>query len=613
MKQFLILVATLFFVKICFAASPINLDSIGDNYLIKGSNYDYFQDSTAQLSFNEILKSQGNVFSNHHPETQIIHEVNSNHWVRFNLKSEDYAQKRIIEVITPQTEHVTFFTPKQTGGYDEIASGYLLPYEQRSYDHKNFIFDIPLDADFSKPFFIKVKSTNKVGLLFKIRTQQFFTAYSLNEYFDLGAYYGVLGLLIIYNLIIFIYLRRKVYLAYSLVVLCAIGLSMSDDGLGFALVWPNHPGWSQTLGLDIFPVSFLLAYTFYSYQFLTKKYHEVQKIILYTTIAYLVYFLFEILFTSEKFYFSYAYSIPFIVIYIGYWYVVLKFNYKPGRFFVLGNTFALSGVIIEQLRLLEVVEGNVFTVYAFEAGILIEYLAFSLSLAYQYSSENKQLLMVQKQKVNLLKKNQEASEEKIQLLNEKEQLSQKVNRELEEKVRERTEEVQEANDKLRSLVENLEKMSITLDKENWQLKRVIKEEKKQRLLGDEISIEEVYSLYPSKASCLKFLEQLKWDENFECSKCGNTKYSSNNKDFSRKCSKCGKIDSVTSNSIFHAQKLPLQVMFYLIHLVFSHTTYDISVLSKELEISENSLYRFIAKVKTRMKEPKSNTWEDLIY
>lgn len=595
-----------------FASDPIDLNTINEDYLLEGSDFDFYIDTNQKNNFGDIVQNHDSLFKAHHNPTEAVTNVDADYWIRFYLIPTD--SKKILEVITPQTEYITLFIPNKKGNYDVHDAGYLLPFSHRAYQHKNFIFDFEHQADFSKPFFIKVHSSNKVGLLFKIRSQQFFTKYSLNEYLTLGLYYGILLLLIVYNTIVFLYLRKKVYLFYSFTVLFAIGLSLSDDGLGFAYLWPNIPSISQPLGLYVFPLGFLISYTMYAVAFLGKEYSKFQKIIFFTAGAYCIYFITLLIFSSHKVYYPSIHSIPFIIIYGCYVYVIFKHHFKPALFFVIGNTFVLLGVIIEQLRLLDVIEANIFNVYAFEIGIVLEFISLSISLAYRYAQETKLRITAQKKQINLLKKSEIAHEEKLELMREKKLLTERVNQELEEKVTARTEEVTELNKNLQKLVGELESMSITLDKENWELKKTIKEEKKAKLSGEAVTLEEVKLLFPTKTSCLTFLEQLKWKNGFSCSKCNHTNYSINKINKSRKCSKCGKIESVTSGSLYHSQKIPLQELFYLTHIGFKNRQINISDLTETLNTSETSIYKFLKKVKDqKAARPSANTWEDLIF
>lgn len=596
------------------AGKVIDLDSIKTDILITGKSFEFFEDTSKQLSFSDILKNHKTLFTTEHAEYETVNHVESDYWVKLYLKASDSTGKKIFEVLTPQTEKISFYVPKLKGNYSRSDAGYLLPFKHREYQHKNFLFDFQNGTDFSKPFFVKIHSSNKVYLLFRIHSQQHVTQYSLNEYIFLGLYYGILCMLILYNFILFLYLRKPVYLAYIFLVISAIGLSLSDDGIGFAYIWPNHPTWSQTLGLDIFPICFLIGYTAYAVTFLDNRYPKIRKIITYTTAGYIVYFIAELIFTDSKFYFSFIYSIPFIVIYASYLHILYKGEFKPARFYVLGNSFALLGILIEQTRLLGYLEGNFITVYAFEMGITMEFISLSFSLAYSYAQESKAHIDIQKDQILLLEEREHTQKERIEILKEKDLLSKKVNTELEQKVAERTEEVTEANEKLQNLIAGLEEMSISLDKENWQLKRGIKQEKQKRLSGGSVTIEEVKQLYPTKILCLQFLEQLKWEDNYNCKKCNHTNYSISEENRSRKCSKCGKIESVTAGSLFHAQKIPFQSLFVLAHLAFRTDKFDVATISKSLSVSETSIYKFLKKARDKkVANPAIKTWEELIF
>ncbi|MFZ9954955.1 MAG: 7TM diverse intracellular signaling domain-containing protein [Flavobacteriales bacterium] len=567
-------------------ARTIDLQKVEDDSLLMHADLSYFEDVSATLFFEKI---QHQTFEEGKTQFRSVQNVESAYWVKLNFK-DDSLRKFILEIVTPQTELIDFYAPIKSGGYNKISTGYLKKFEERVYLHKNFVFDLEHYFDYQKPFYVRVKSSNKVGLLFRIRTQQNFSQYSLNEYLLLGLYYGILIVLALYNLILFFSLKRIVYMFYSLTVLCAALISSSDDGFGFAYLWSNHPQWSQALGLYILPAAFLLFYTLYSIYFLDKVLLKYRKVILMVSAVYFLYFFSQLLFSSEKFYFSQLYILPFLTIYLVYFMVYFKEKYMPAKFFLAGNTFALIGVVVNQLRLLEVLPGNVFTLYSFDVGILLEFISLSLSLGYLYNLQIRENEKVQSELIA-------AQEEKILVINEKNALAEKVNRELENKVQERTIELKEANEKMAELVKKLDGINLDYDKENWELRTVIRDEKRSLLFNETLSFKEIKELYPTTESCLLYLSEMKWkDKEWHC-ECTNDKYSLNPKNYSRKCSRCGRIHSVTAGSIFHSQKLPLPSLFYIAHLVSKRAEMDVSVLSEELDISANSLYKFIKKLK----------------
>lgn len=586
----------------CSNARSIDFKKIKDDSLLKYSALSFFEDTSAKKNLNQIHQV---FFEEGTSPFRSVQNVNSAYWVKFEFKN-DSSRKFVLEIMTPQTENISFYAPLHNGEYMEVNTGYLKPFRDRVYLHKNFVFDLYHSYDFGRPFYVRIQSSNKVGLLFKVRTQQDFTSYSLNEYLLLGLYYGILLVLALYNIILFFSLKRIVYLFYSLTVICAALISSSDDGLGFAYLWSNYPQWSQVLGLYILPATFLVMYSLYSIYFLNNVRVLYKKIIAVVSIIYLLYFLSQLIFSSEKFYFSQLYIIPFLNIYVLYFFVYFKENYLPARFFLVGNTFALIGIVVNQLRLLEVLPGNVFTVYSFDVGILLEFVSLSLSLGYLYNIQISENEKVQRELIK-------TQEEKIEVINEKNLLAQKVNRELEQKVEERTQELKIANEKMAELVRKLDGINLDYDKENWQLRTVIRDEKRSLLFNETLNFKEIKDLYPTTESCLLFLSEMKWkDVQWKC-ECFNEKYSVHDKNYSRKCTRCGRIHSVTAGSIFHSQKLPLPSLFYVAHLVSKGAEMDVSRLSEELDISANSLYKFIKKLKERKEIKGGDSWTEWVF
>ncbi len=592
---------TIFFVLI-FNLSQLkatDLSLVKDEIFLNGNQLSYFI-TNQDVDFKVI---KGKKFRFYDKEFVTIQNPNGYYWVKIPIKY-DYTRKWIFEIITPQTEKIEFYYPTKKG-YQKLELGCLLPFKNRLYNHKNFIVDLPHDWDYNQAIYLKIQSSNKVGLLFKIKNQQYFTSYSTNEYFLLGIYYGILMLLILYNLVLYFSIRNKVYILYSLMVISAVCISLADDGLGFQFLWRNYPHWSQTLGLYVFPISFLSFYALYAFYYLQHN-HKLKYWILLVSGMYVAYNLSQLFFSNQKIYFSNFYFIPFVFSYTIYLIYYFKHRYTPALFFIIGNSFALMGLLINQLRLLEYIPGNTFTVYAFNVGILLEFVSLSLSLSYQYKLEVKAKQKAQNNELKFQQKVNVTQQKLIETIEEKNALANKINAELEDLVSNRTAE-------LNNLVAKLKDLNLQYDKENWELRGEVKSEKLTKVLGETMSYKEFLKLYPTKFVCMQYLADIKWKKGFACKNCGYDKFSENNLTHERKCSRCGKIHSVTENSLFHGQKTELNKLFYITYLVHQNHDINAKILSAELNISINTLYKFIKHVKEIQNKQKGKKWTEWIF
>jgi hypothetical protein len=179
-----------------------------------------------------------------------------------------------------------------------------------------------------------------------------------------------------------------------------------------------------------------------------------------------------------------------------------------------------------------------------------------------------------------------------------------VNKELEQKIKERTLELDEKNSlleesyiKLSEKAEQINKMNSVLDLDNWKLKKEIRSVLHDRFLNKELSYEDFKWLFPDELSCYRLLEEIKWENGFLCTKCGNDKYSRGKTKFSRRCTKCGYEESVTVNTVFHGIKFPIDKALFIHYLTKEENAkYTLVELSEILNLRPGTISNFKRKI-----------------
>lgn len=82
--------------------------------------------------------------------------------------------------------------------------------------------------------------------------------------------------------------------------------------------------------------------------------------------------------------------------------------------------------------------------------------------------------------------------------------------------------------------------------------------------------------FKTDKECKKYLAEIKWQDGFECLKCGHTK-SQIRKDFSRTCNICSHQESATANTLFHKVKFGVRKAFFI--------TFEMGTSTKSLSAS----------------------------
>jgi two-component system, sensor histidine kinase LadS len=592
--------------------------SLSDNYL------SVFEDSTGTRSINTIIANDSAATFNAATYNYNIRPT-STYWIKFTVRNAgDPFTQYVIENYYAHTKEFSIYYI-ENGKLFQQTTGEYVTYAHRNFQHKNLVLDLPVpDIGNERTYYIKIVSDLYVNFNFVINSQHSFAQYSTNEYLLLGIYYGIILLLILYNIILFFTIRAKLYILYIFYLLSGMLISLNEDKLGYQYLWPEHPELNPFLSFHVAPLLLVFCFILYASNFL-ELYKRAKHLFILVWASFAVYIGVFIL----NFYFPLLIAIrvitplPFLIVFIATIVIYLK-GYTSARFFILGSGLILSSIVLIQLRALAIIMGSIFTVYLFNYSLIIEAIILSIALSDRIGIIRKEKEVAQLSALKELEEKEQLQAEVNQQLFEKQQLQQKINVELEIKVTERTkelssrsEELEIANIKLQSLIEQTNNMNIKLDLDNWELKKNVRHELVQRITGQEVSIDMFKTVFKDDITCFRFLDELKWNEGFVCTKCHYTKCKEADNSFVRKCSKCSHPESVTTNTLLHGIKFSITQALYMMYLIHARKgDVKLEVLADISGISIVSASKFRAKVVEKMmqlnKKHKTTTWEQII-
>ena len=98
--------------------------------------------------------------------------------------------------------------------------------------------------------------------------------------------------------------------------------------------------------------------------------------------------------------------------------------------------------------------------------------------------------------------------------------------------------------------------------------------------------------FPDEESCLAFLAEQKWGDNFSCRKCGHDNYCSGKKPHSRRCTRCKHEESATSHTVFHNCKIPLNKAFQIAFMVCHDPDISTYKISDKIQTRQMTCWKF---------------------
>jgi|GEM_PF-525974 len=625
MKRFIFIICMVLLVIRTQASDVLVLSDANTKGISLSNNYlSVYEDPANIFTIDSILNSTNTSLFKPASYNHNIHP-NATYWIKFSVKNagDDFTEY-VIENYYSYTKEFSIYY-EENGKIFHQTTGEYITYKNRNYRHKNLVLDIPTPTvGNTRTYYIKVVSPLYVNFNFVINNQHSFTEYSINEYLLLGIYYGIILLLILYNIILFFTIRARLYILYIFYLIAGILISLNEDRLGYQYLWPEHPVLNPLLSFHVAPVLLVFCFLIYASNFL-ELYKRIKKLFFMVWVSFGIYICLFILnfYVPVYLLMRIVTPLPFLMVFIS-TIIIYLHGYKSARFFILGSGLILTSIILIQLRALAIIMGSIFTVYIFNYSLIIESIILSIALSDRISIIRKEKEAAQTAVLKELEEKEKLQVEINKQLYEKQQLHQKINQELEIKVIERTkelhsrsEELEIANVKLQSLIEQTNNMNIKLDLDNWELKKNVRHELVQRITGQEVSMDMFRTVFKDDITCLRFLDELKWSEGFVCKKCQYTKYKEADSSFVRKCSRCSHPESVTANTLLHGIKFSITNALYMIYLIHARRgDVRLEEIAELGEISIVSASKFRAKVMEKMllieKKRKNATWEEIL-
>jgi len=573
----------------------------------------YFVDTTNALPFSKISSQEfDRQFQKHRSYQNSDFKENKSYWVKLVLRPAAWSDKFwLLEFYDQTIDSLVAYVPQSGGQFKKIPLGDHQRFSSRLFPHKNFELPLQFNNGELQPYFFKVRSHEFADIRIALRSTNYFVYYALNEYYIYGMFYGMILIITLYNFMVYLAIREIKFIYYICYILSVALYAMSYDGIGFQYLWPGYPRFNDwAVGVSLY--SLILWSLIFTKRFLSAKANAPHLNRLLTVVIYArtIWFIVSLTVFPRLLSYRVLEIIPLSIIFFTA-ITVWSNGYRPARFFVIAYGVLFFGFFLRTLVYFNVIPFTTITHYSLHFSFVFEMLFLTVALG---------------DRIRILKDNRDRALKRIisqQRTNIA--LKDKVNRELEEKVKERTVEIdlknsqlEQSNHKLVKQSDEINQINSMLDLDNWKLKNKVKEVLEERMHETQMDYQEFSTLYPDDLACYRFIDSLKAQREFECPKCGNSKYSPGAQKFSRRCTRCGYNESITSNTLFHGIKFPIAKAFYLAYLNSSGKhMMTLDSLSEKLSLRLNTIWAFRQKVTERVAAHKQNrvsvsSWEDLV-
>lgn len=405
----------------------------GQPFISIGKNTAFIEDKHHELRIEDLIRGE-------HNWTQTKQDVfnqgytTATWWLKFQLINSVENSQYYLEIDYPVLDFIDVYIVENGVQKATFSLGDKLPFTSRPISNRLFLVPIEIEQNSTQTIFVRLQSSSSVQAPLKIWKPSEYHSISVSSNLLHGFIMGGMTIIAIYNLLLYLALREKVYLFYVSYVASMLLFLTSLHGWTFQYLWPNSTQWNDTAIL-IFLNGVVLFGILFARQFL--NFRENYKGLILQSNLWIAMCL-----SGMVFYFliPYRISINFLVPFAAIaciWILsigtyAIYVGQRSAVIYVISWVGLLIGGILMALSKFQILPRNVVTDHSLQLGTLLEVILLSFALAQRINNERAKRLLAQQRAL---------------------EVQRKANEKLEASVAERTHQLATANQKLQELSE----------------------------------------------------------------------------------------------------------------------------------------------------------------
>ena len=438
-------------------AYAVDIDRQVTHLVLEGKQISYV--AAQKYSFEEIILDQNIPWQRKESSNPLsLGLAKPAYWFKLELSNRDSIPlDRLLEIAYPVLDEIEIYFVVDGKLVREERLGDTIPFEQRLYEHRNFIIPIEFSPQQKLTLYLRVQTQGALQLPIMLWQEREFLISDQKKVLWQGSFYGTLLIMVLYNLFIFISIRERSYFLYVVFVALSLFAQAALHGDAFHYLWPDSPWWNNkafpVLGLAMIITGYAFVNEFLGLSEKFPRFYQFLNLLIVFSAGILL----ASFFVANDTILRIASVVVFPVIIIGI-YVSVSLSLRGERtaqFFTLAWMSFFVGVIIFVLNKLGVVPRTFVTERGVQIGTVLDVLLLSFALGDRINRAGKERITAQQNMIVSEKKALDAQEQALAV-------EKRAKEELEHRVQERTYELEVAMAELEALNQKLQDMN-TID------------------------------------------------------------------------------------------------------------------------------------------------------
>ncbi|WP_029424995.1 7TMR-DISM family protein [Alkalibacillus haloalkaliphilus] len=166
-------------------------------------------------------------------------------WIRFEIENASNQSEWLLEFAFPLVYELDIYRGTNSG-YEPVFQGgaVVKPFHEREVNHRYFAVNLDIEPNTSETFYARAVGGGDLHPPIYIWSHDAFFDRTQSELTLLGIFYGIIIVMIVYNLFLYFSLKMRSYFYYVIAMLCTLLGKISINGVGFQYLWSDYPSWN---------------------------------------------------------------------------------------------------------------------------------------------------------------------------------------------------------------------------------------------------------------------------------------------------------------------------------------------------------------------------------
>ncbi|GAA3934992.1 EAL domain-containing protein [Litoribacillus peritrichatus] len=383
------------------------------------AEFDYFEDGSSALNLQQVLELSDSDWT--HVESNGAHFgfSESSYWFRIQFANHlDEIATSLVELAKPTLDVVEFYSVQEDQVVNQLITGSKAAFDSRDVDHPNFVFRVLQERDQTSTVYVRVKTQGSSVFAINLwQEKRFFEVTSKAMKFHF-LYFGGLLVVILLNLSIYMMLRERIYLYYSLALVGYLMFFSGLRGFSFQHLFFDWPELNQRVFLASMPCLAIFSVLFTRDFLKTRTYAPRLDLALKVLLGleYLKLCAVLVLDYNQAIRLSAALTLPlFLLLFIS-GPVIWKKGNNAGVFFSAAWFMLTVGMLLTFFRAVGVLPNSVITQFGMQIGSALESLILMIALAYRIYHEREAKILAQQLSIEQTRQKRESQERLVDLM-----------------------------------------------------------------------------------------------------------------------------------------------------------------------------------------------------